>query len=48
MSDKPKAAKTKSIEMRPKIMGRANKAENKPGDSRDVMGKMDWNSKKRG
>lgn len=46
-SSKPHAAKTKSIEMRPKIMGRANKAEWKPGDSKDVRGEMDWKEKKR-
>jgi hypothetical protein len=46
-SDKPHAAHTKSIKMRPDIAGRANKAEWKPGASKDVTGAMSWSTKKR-
>ena len=46
-ADKPMAAKTKSIEMRPKIAGRANKPEWKPGMSHDIKGEMSWHEKKR-
>lgn len=47
-SKKPHSARTKSIEMRPKIVGRANKSEWKPGASHDVKGEMGWHEKPRG